>query len=331
MENLPFTIIWRITEDVIWIKDTLLREPTRYLDVKATVIFKKDMCCPVVLTDQIDSFRNRSYDSRCFLKSIIQRSEWFPTGIYLLDPKRVNPKHVNCLEDLGKYTCTIDIKYQWYEPKFIEITVGYFCEDYHKNTRLSLKNVIAELTINEASNRTRCEPIIKGTSSLQCENFYGYVSFPNMFGHESQSDANPTLDLLAALLNINSEICYQHQAYFLCQALFPECPPPKEALQGATTYLTDHLVVVCEEMCKEAFQACNAQQFQFIKSLDCGYYNSRKNSDTCVYKNVTCDVIPNVTNAEPLDVQNTYYAEDSINYVCDENYQIEGKSEVTCE
>ncbi len=177
---------------------------------------------------------------------------------------------------------------------------------------------------------SRCEPLVKGTTSLKCERFFDYVSFPNEFGHIYQAEARLTLELFAALVKTNSGPCYKHLDYFLCQAVFRPCPPPESPVEERGTYMTDHLAVVCQEMCNEAFKACNASQFPFTQHANCIGYASRNESDTCVYKNVTCDKVPNVTNGQLLDEKDTYYVGDSVNYTCDKNNRLEGNPKITC-
>ncbi len=327
-QNFPVKKIWNITVDAIYMADTVYKQPARYFDVKGTAIFPKRACCPVVRAEPITSFINLSYHWRCIRTQLfLSGSQWSPGGMYNLNPRKANRKFVQCSEHMDKYICTFTIKYQWYDPYLIGIFIGFLCDDYNENQKLSLKDLHAEIDLNVVSNISQCERIIEGTSSLHCENFYKYVSFPNLMGHLSQSEAKQTLDLFASLLNRDSGPCYQHQAYFVCQGLFPQCPPPENEAPGGT-YMTDHLVAVCREMCIEAFNACFLGQFQFLTDENfCSVYKSLNDSELCVYKNVTCNSIPNGTNAEAMDVQDIYYVGDTVSYVCDSNYGIEGDSE----
>ena len=322
--------IWDINEDIIWLSRPLLMQPARYYDTQSTVTFSKEQCCPVViawaeptLTDLISGNQ-----TTCLNRDVVGTDlSWYEFGFFLLGPKS-NHKDMICREDDNNYVCTITSKYQWFTLKYMKIYMGFLCYDLDNSYNwLTLKGIHAEITINQASNNSQCEPIIKG-NPVQCEKYYDYVSFPNIYGQLSQKEAAPRLELLASLFNN----CHQHINYFLCQAVFPQCPPPEEPVEDRHTYMTDHLVVACAEMCSEVVQACNVQQFPFMQDYNCtDLYYSKNESDTCVYKNVTCDQVPFVKNAKPSDVKETYYANESIIYTCDGKYNIEGNPKITCE
>ncbi len=324
----PLKKIWNIKEEVKWLKDIVMTEPNRYFNVNATVRFERSICCPIV---QINQYSNQSYNSECFKEIEIQMSDWFPFGMWSLDPSK--SKHLQCLESSDTYICNLTMQYQWYAPKVVEINFGFLCDDLNHNPDLSLKNTYAEFTLFKASNMTKCQPLIKSNSYPHCENFYNYVSFPNMFGHLSQAEADPILQSLAKLANPNDEICHQHAAYILCQMLLPQCPDPEKPLNGQKTYMVDHLVTICQEMCKEASKACRVDQFPFtsLPMLNCLYYDSKNYSDICVYKRVKCDTIPEVTHGYKVDIKDTYYAGDSVHYVCDKYYDTGDHKKVSCD
>lgn len=180
------------------------------------------------------------------------------------------------------------------------------------------------------SNKTLCEPIDKSQVKLACYKYYNFVSFPNLFGHYKQTEAAQAMDIFKTMFANTKTLCYEHLVYGLCQAFFPECPTTNgtmiQLLHGGPdiqdTYYADHLVTICTEMCDELVDACHDVLEPVIGAVRCGYYNSEVNSETCVYKNVTCaaPIIPE--NIKRTKIKDNYAVGDTIVFECLDGYEL---------
>ncbi len=302
------------------------------------VDFDEDKCCPVLVLDHNHFIMHHFKSYFCFPDQVHSLTVWFPSNNYVLDPGKNNQKYFVCRKkDFGRYSCLIPVKAQWYARKPMDLAIGFLCDQIDKQK--SLLNVRVEVNIKKESNYTICSPIQKEVSSLRCEQFYDYVTFPNMFGHLTQADASQALEVFTALIQNLKVPCYQHMIYTLCQAFFPQCPERREigisqdgAISGTMdSYFVDHLVALCSEMCDDIYVSCYDELQQVMQHVTCVYYDSIHDSDICVYKNVTSSTIPNITNSKSIPNRHISYLGDSLDIICEDGFEIQGNSTITCD
>ncbi len=99
---------------------------------------------------------------------------------------------------------------------------------------------------------------------------------------------------------------------------------------------------ICREACQQGIKACSESNTLFA-FIDCDFYPTKAESDTCTNFNVTCELPPEVINAVIEENHITYsvtdssnykvQAESSIKYRCRSGYIIDGDTDPisTCE
>ncbi len=331
-QNIPIRK-WTIDKNILWLNDTLIVTPNLHYEVEFTIEFDKSKCCPVL---DLQSYLRQEFSSvSCYDPDTVYRElVWFKNSIFILDPTKENVENFivcNLNEVTERYTCKLRVEGQNYEPKQRYMALGYLCQ----NKTISLQNIVMEANILLDTNSSKCEPIERSRSALSCENYYDFVSFPNLFGHYKQTEAAQAVDLFNTLLKGSKSPCHKHLIYILCQAFFPQCPAAieheqKEELQRTNTYKVNYLVTICRKMCQELVEACSEALDPVLKVVRCEYYNSRLDSDTCVYNNVTCAPLTIPENAKTPIGKDSYEAGESISYKCQEGYTLKGNSIVNC-
>ena len=171
-------------------------------------------------------------------------------------------------------------------------------------------------------NTTQCEltqtPHNVNDIHFQCNRFYKYITFPNLFGHRSQTEAFQILQTFQTALVKMDRVCHKHLDFLCVRDLYQVVlMEPMKTMHSFTCK--------CEQMCLEAV----APLSNFI---DCSYY--RKSSDIpCTYQPVTCDSPPSIPNGHMMDENhNEIYPVGSIvEYSCDNDYKVQGNNTSICQ
>ncbi|CAB3408841.1 unnamed protein product [Caenorhabditis bovis] len=116
----------------------------------------------------------------------------------------------------------------------------------------------------------KCEPI----TIPMCKNLdYNMTVFPNLLGHQTQTEAHPAITQFSPLIKVK---CSEDIRLFLCTVYAPVCT------------VLDKPIQPCRELCLSAKNGCESLMkkfgFQWPDQLDC---NKFPVSDLCVGKNAS--------------------------------------------
>ena len=313
-----------------WFEIKLLEYPALRFHVDISVMFPREMCCPVIRL--LANSQNRSYDiqvkhygtKNCIPSTVLPVFSSFSVSTFFVLSNNANSR--DCHWNGQYYICNITTTILHYEPKSFWLIIHYECGE-EKN----LFGLQFEYTI-KMKNTTICESIQQtkaNDASFLCGQFYNYTSFPNPFGRTSLADASQFLFALRATLFQNNELCHKHLDYILCQIIFPRCP------NGTTenNNIASNLTVVCEEMCEEVLHACSDAIGSISQFVDCSYFRRANENDTdCTHLPVTCDPPPLLENGKVTNFGNeNYNVKSTVHFSCDNGYKLEGNNTSKCQ
>ena len=331
-----------VTEEKSWIEEDLLDSPQLTFEFQFHVSFPKKSCCPIL---DIPSYSRQEHTERkCFREFVRNELVWY-RGVFELKTSDNDDesKEVTCTTHNDTISCVVNYKTLFFEPKKSRYLIGYECSVLPK----SLKGMKYTFNFTTISNTTTCEPIDASLLSIPCSDYFLWTSFPNVLGHKNQNFASKMLDIVTTIIvslkNPNIEPCYKHVAVILCGMFFPPCTTreldrtklPSSAVDAdmnGSDVVVDNLVFPCKEMCEEFVHGCIGFLAPIITVVDCGYFSSFNESDTCIWDRVTCpNPPPSVENAAIANaVSENYTIDASVEYQCDEKYSLKGSASVTC-
>ena len=224
----------------------------------------------------------------------------------------------------GNYICNISTANLNYEPKQRWLTLGYLCGE-QKN----LSGLQYHYSIN-VKNTTECELMQTPQNAedfyLQCNRFYDYITFPNILGHRSKTEAFAILLPFKSIFENLDQSCYKHLDYILCQAFLPCCPEGT----NEDNKTVSHLDFMCEQMCWDAVNACSTLLQPVINFIDCSYYI--KTSDiNCTYKPVFCNLPPSIQNGHIITDGHNKTVGSTVKYSCDNDYKLVRNNTALCQ
>ena len=335
VENSVTQISGVIGENGSWFETKLVEYPSLRYEIHMSFNFTKKACCPVVNlrdTNLRDTFDENVLPGimyggiNCFWteESTLQ-IVWDKGNTFILPNNTQN--NGNCQLSFGNYICNISTVNLNFEPKVRWMALGYLCGE-EKN----LTGFQYEYKVN-VQNTTRCERIQKpeNIDYFQCNRFYNYTTFPNLFGHPSQDEAFDILEMFQKATEHMDHSCHKHLDYILCQVFFPRCPDETSENNRMASYLN----VICEEMCKEALAACYTT-LPFTNFVNCSYYVKLSNIN-CTYKPATCNSPPAISNGQIITGSTshhnnvTYPIGSVVKYSCHRDYELKGNNTVVCQ
>ena len=250
-----------------------------------------------------------------------------------------------CLgESDGRLHCRGNITVQDFKPRNFSFSFGFSCVD--KNALSSLKGLVYNISIHDQSNETNCIQLPYRKMKL-CEQYYQYTTLPNLIAAEDMRTVLKMYGEFRAYYAVISSVglCYQHLQELACYTLVPKCDP-----------VTKQVIHPCREMCYDLRTACSkirlhkntylSDSIPYVPSgensiivdtssyhLDCNYLPSLRGDIPCLYKTVTCKTPPLVKNATIFNVSmdyNNYSVLDTIEYSCNEGFEIIGNKKISC-
>ena len=331
-----------VTEEKSWIEEDLLDSPQLAFEFQFHVSFPKTSCCPVL---DISSYNRVEHTEReCFHESVKNELVWY-RGVYALKPleREQESSEITCTIQSDVYSCIVNDKTLYFEPKKTRYLIGYECSD----SRKSLQGMKYRFNFTTISNTTTCEPVDVSLLSIPCSDYFLWTSFPNILGHKNQHFASTVLDIVTTVIDSlkdpTIEPCYKHVGAFLCGLFFPPCTTWEfdrtrlpssvdEATVNESAITVDKLLFPCKEMCEEFAWGCISFLYPIITIAYCEYFPSFNESDTCIWDKVTCpNPPPSVKNAAIVNtIFENYSIGTSVEYQCDEKYSMEGNGTVNC-
>ena len=259
-----------------------------------------------------------------------------------LDESKVQPP--KCLEeDLDTVHCTGKIKVQDFKPRNFSFSFGFYCDEL--NPVSSLRGLVYNLSIY-MTNEINCIPL-PGAIDAYCSEYFTHGLLPDFFGAEDARSIVMASAAVTGYTDLFTKLCYQHLKELVHFGTVPKCDP-----------VTKQVTQACREMCHDFTTACskitlpiNAHfsgkilkettedykiEVDFNSTsygINCEYLPSLNGNIPCLYKPVTCKSSPLVKNSAVLNYSNNnnYYSVwDTIDYSCNEGYEIEGNSKITC-
>ena len=194
--------------------------------------------------------------------------------------------------------CHKKLEIQDYISRDYSFSLEFYCKD---RLRKSLKGLQYKIRMYAESNETSCTPM--PYTITNCSQHYTQVSNHNLLSKNTAEEVAWKINKgRAPFLRLLDQNCYQHFDEWMCYLFLPKCD-----LENKT------MVVPCKEGCQELEEACFlgldlSTISVFRDKYDCDYLPSMYGPIPCFYKPVTCDLPPNVTNAEIVnepDVNNT--------------------------
>ena len=219
-----------------------------------------------------------------------------------------------------------------------------------------LKGLVYNISIYDQSNTTECVATYLMSQEYlmkDCTKLYPFMSLPNLIGdHIWQNVMGWTKgyallkEVAAGVLDKDLKMCYKDFDEVICHVVVPKCD-----LQ------TEQVIHPCKETCHEMIEACVADilsvllqikmvneaffsnwelsQTQISSSsrewFNCDYLPSKDGPIPCFHKQVTCQIPPNVGNAEVSESNSTFSAKSEVKYTCQSDaFHMEGNSTSTC-
>ena len=331
----------KITQNMSWIEEDLFEYPQLKFEIKFEVSFPLGSCCPILDISSYDRVEHTG--KQCFSERVGTESVWL-RGVYKLKPSDQDKKEtdISCEEEADGYYCVVTYKALFFEPKKVRYIIGYECSEMPNNLK-GMKYVFDFTTV---SNTTNCKPIDVSLLSVPCNDYYLWTASPNLLGHQTQNDAATILDIVTlvvtSLKDPAIEPCYKYLNIFLCGIFFPPCitwdfdrskiPRAPDDKAGNTSVVTvNRLFSACREMCEEFARGCGVFLAPIISVIECSYYPSFNESDTCVWDRVTCPGPPTVEDAVfKSDEQTNYSMESNVEYQCEKEHSMKGPATITC-
>ena len=258
-----------------------------------------------------------------------------------LDDSDMGPP--KCLEHpQGTIHCKGNITIQDFKPRNFSFSFGFRCDRI--TSSCSLKGLVYNITIHEQTKENNCINL-KGKGTDLCTHFYQHGFLPNLVGSENMLAVSRYRELYKTYAIISESFCYEHFSEFGCRIILPECNPESR-----------QVIHPCREMCKDWRKACSkitlprsviSGTFPNISSdentvtlngsfisLNCNYLPSINGDIPCFYKPVHCNHPPVVKNATLVSTnsqqKDTYSVFDTLEYSCDEGFNLKGNKTVTC-
>ncbi len=282
---------------------------------------------------------------------------------YLFLPIRPGPykDDVSCAFQGNKRTvhCTGVVTIQDFVVRHFSLAFGFLCSDVPGKNKLN--GISFNITVFGQSNVTGC--ITTGENSNRynpfvslCSEYYNYISFPNLLGHQDVWQANEdmkTIDMLTSLHRAANKAsffllnCHQNLMKSVCYVVYPKCQLENQ-----------QVIHLCKEMCQEILNACWSTTLKVVKSLpkqsfsrkkledliqfpdalrSCEYLPSRTDKETlCYYEAAKCKSLPRIHNAHPInqpqDKNKTFSVHHTVVYHCNGNKsKLEGDNKVMCQ
>ena len=331
-----------ITENISWVQEDLFDDPLLTFEVEFKVSFPVESCCPIL---DISSYIRWEHTNRqCFHEGVGSELIWF-RSIYKLKPshEELESSRVTCKKGNDTYTCIVNCRSLYFEPKMVRYAIGYECSELPK----SFMGMQYVFNFRKFSNTTTCEPIEVSLLSIPCDDYYLWTSLPNLLGHLTQEMAAKTLDIVTiivgSLKDKDEEPCFKHVIPFLCGIFFPPCgtwdsdrsriSPVAEGTAGnASSVRVNGLLAPCKEMCEEFVQGCSMYLAPVITIVDCAYFPSYNESDSCIWDKVTCPKPPSVEKARTVEYTKAenYTVGSTVEYQCLDEYAVKGSTTLVC-
>ena len=193
------------------------------------------------------------------------------------------------------------------------------------------------------SNETKCIYLpVKVIHHCSQYSLHGFI--PNLIGVQDVSTIFKNWDHFNMYDVIFQRLCYGHSLEFSCYVVAPKCDP-----------VSRQVIHPCREMCHDFRTACSKitlpkdtilrdkiphvpsgdnniiVEAALFKYFNCDYLPSLKGDIPCFYKPVTCGSPPSVQNAAVLNFSDkTFSAFDTVDYSCNEGFQMEGNTKISC-
>ena len=318
-----------IGENISWYEMELTEYSALRYELHLNITFREEICCPIVhiaasLQDNYDYFRDVFLgEDNCFLPTHSKGKVLWNKGSSFILPNNTHGSG-KCHLDQGNYSCKMSTVNLKYEPQSRWLILGYPCGQIRN--LFGFQYEIHTLT----QNTTQCEflDIPNNLDYFQCNRFYNYTTFPNVFAQRSQTEALRMIQMLRIIIENMDQSCYKYLDYVVCQAFFPQCPDGINEMNRSAYFLT----VMCEKMCEEFVKGCYESLQPISNFVDCSYY-IRFSDFPCIYQQVTCDQPPSIENGlissklNPLEIYPVGFI---VTYSCETGYQLKGSSVSTC-
>ena len=206
-----------------------------------------------------------------------------------------------------------------------------------------MKGLDYNLTIHEQTNETNCISLPRKVKE-RCSGFYQHGLLPDLIGGEDVLTVMRHWESFFAVFNLLEGLCYTHMSELGCYVVVPKCDP-----------VSRQVIHPCREMCHDFRTACSKivinkntvnEAIPLVSSVDknvtldataagfdCDYLPSLGGDIPCFYKPVTCGSPPSVQNAAMVNTSgdyNKYSALDTVDYSCNEGFQMEGNRKISC-
>ena len=257
-----------------------------------------------------------------------------------LDGSDIQPPH--CLkEGVDTIHCRRNVTIQDFKPRNFSFSFGFFCSKINQVS--SLKGLIYNISIHGQTNETKCIQLHPRITNV-CSQFYQYGLLPDLIGGKDMLTILSHWDHFKTYVAIFEGQCYQHFLEVGCYVVVPKCDP-----------ISRQVIHPCREMCHDFRIACS--KIKLPRStitgdiphdssedktillgatslgINCDYLPSVAGEIPCFYKPVTCRSPPSVKNAAVQSISmnyNNYSFLDTIDYSCNEGFQIEGNKKISC-
>ena len=257
-----------------------------------------------------------------------------------LDESDIRPP--KCFEEPeGIIHCRGNITIQDFKLRNFSFSFGFNCDIISHVS--SLRGVVYNISIY-VSNETRCIYLPeKVRHHCSPDSMHGFI--PDLVGFEDVSTILKQWDHFNMYVTIFQRLCYKQLLQLSCYVVAPKCDP-----------VSRQVIHPCREMCHDFKTACSKivlnkntvnDALPFVSSgdnniiveatlfkySDCDYLPSLGGDIPCYYKSVTCKSPPSVQNATMLNDSmnyNNYSALDTVDYSCNEGFQMEGKRKISC-
>ncbi len=322
----------KITNNITWLMSELNTKPVTRYNYDFTVEFPTENCCPLF---SVYSTHRDYAKLECFGDRATGEIVWLKNYMHKLDPKANTGNRdydgsvASCTEKRDIIQCDGKFRLQDFEPKKRDFIFGFLCKDLHSKN-LSLRGLTYNITVSDETNVVTCEAV----DHSRCSKHSNFATFPNVFGDYSQIRASFTFDTLMGMVEKSDDtLCYKYIEKAICTTTFPPCLNVSVSSTGERT--TQTVYSICRETCEEFGSSCSAYLGEaFVKIIYCSYFQYKEHSDTCYYEKVNCSEPDLVSNGHynTIDgnINSSFFAGTTIEYICNEGYQLEGSKNSTC-
>ena len=254
-------------------------------------------------------------------------------------------------KDSDVVNCHGEIIIQDFIPRNYGFSFGCRCDEPVRMP--PLKGLFHNIGIYDQSNKTICVPtnILAEQEIIRyCESLYPFMSLPNLIGDLTLEDVIKWMNgyylfegLSVGVFAKDLKRCYKYFNELMCYVVVPKCDQD-----------TQQIIHPCKEMVYELKEACMDDFISFLgciysledellvdwnylpeqwstKLLDSDYLPSKDGPIPCLYKQVTCQSPPNVSNANVIMKNSRFTAKSEGEYMCQSGaFQMEGNSTSTC-